>query len=203
MRHIPYPSAPIAPIATQTRRGSRRTLLPSTPPRAATGTRDPRAIAAQRAGPRPAAPGWLAEANAGDRNANPAPARAARRNSTTPCAELVTSPPRGIPARRRPPRRCTPAPKAAANRQSPATTSISRRARQIARNRHPNSSRPGAASCRNTTPHSPRGSRATAAQGSGRRTASVNNHNGGTPPLTLRPHATSLWSMHSSGTGRR
>lgn len=102
-----------------------------------------------------------------------------------------------------------PAPKAAASRQSPATTSTFRRARHSRASRRPNAARPGAPSWRNTTPHKPRGNRATTALGSGNRAASVNSHSTGkrgtgkprAPKifvcrvLTARAQATSLSSM--------
>ncbi len=176
-------SAPIAPKARQIRRGSRPTLVPSIPPRAAVGRPARRASDVQRAGPRAAPPGWLRVGNAGERNARWAPARRARRNWAASCAELVTGPRRGRTASgQRPARRWTPAPSAAASRVSPATTSTRRRARQIRHRSRPSATRPGSPSWRSTTPARPRGSRATAARGSGRRRSSVNSQSGGRPP---------------------
>jgi hypothetical protein len=148
---LAHARAPIAPIPRQSRRGRRRTDNPSIPPRAATARGDLCARTDQRTGPRDDASGWLAVANTGERKARSAPARAARCRSAGPWAELVTkrrgSPfpggplfdgprvatihlMRAIPGQR-PPRRCTPAPSAAARATSPATTRASRRSRQI------------------------------------------------------------------------
>lgn len=212
----PHPhgaSAPIAPTACAPARS--RADAPSTPPNAATasppGAR--RAIVAHRTGPSPNAPGWLAVANAGDKNANTAPAALARRNVATPCAELVTGP--HSPARprtRRPSRKCTPAPTARANRASPATTNTLRRRRHIAAKSRASPARPGTPSSRSTTPHNPRGNPATAARGSPSRAISVNSHSTGNraPPtaapsranrrLTARAQATSFPSMSAPAT---
>ena len=87
-------SAPMAPAAWSTPGGNRRTERPSTPPSAAIVTLCPARLAraAQRNGPRPGAPTWLAVGNAGDTNTRHAPIRPARRRSATEWAELVTSP---------------------------------------------------------------------------------------------------------------
>jgi hypothetical protein len=159
-----HSSAPIAPAATQP--GSRFTVWPSTPPNAAAPPPPRRASSPQRHGPSPAAPEWLGVAKAGDRKAS-APARRARRSSATPCAELVSAGRlRGAPPGHRPPRRCSPARSAAANRQSPATDNPRPRARHSRARRSPRAARPDVPSWRSTTPHSPRGSRAAAASGS-------------------------------------
>jgi hypothetical protein len=175
-----YASAEIAAIAWQIRRGNRRMEAPDMPPNAATGTPARRASWAQRNTPSGAASGWLAVANTGDRKTKSAPARRARRASARVCAELVVGQRPGLPCpARRPARRCTPAPSAAASRASPATTNASRRCRQIAARARPNAGLAGSSSWRNTTPARPRGSRATAVRGSGRRRESVNSHSGG------------------------
>ena len=170
--------------------GKPPTLLGPTPPSARTGR--PRrwpafASAAERTTPRGRAPGWLAVAQTGDRNARSAPPRRARRSSAGPCAELVTSARCRSQARRpagqRPPRKCSPAPTEAARRASPATTRRCPKRRQSFATVRASAARPGALSCRNTTPVSPRGrprdKAATAAQTSGTRTSSVNSHNTG------------------------
>jgi hypothetical protein len=177
--------APIAPIARQIVAGSRRTLVPSMPPSAATGSLADRAMPAQRTGPRTEAPGWLAVANTGARKASAAPARLARCRSAGPCAELVIrrlQRPRWvgcIGCGQRPERRCIPAPSAAASRPSPATTRTRRRSRQMRARSRPRASRPGSPSWRSTTPARPRGNRAVAGRGSGSRRASVNNQSFG------------------------
>ncbi len=196
-----YTSAPIAPAPWQTSLGRARTRLPSMPPKAATASPPRRASRLQRATPKAAPPGWLSVGNAGDRNARSTPVRAARRSCDRSCAELVAKAPRPRGAGPRPPRRCTPAPSDAASRRSPATTRASRRLRQILARSRPSRARSGAPSWRRTTPHSPRGNRATAARGSGSRAASVNSHNTGRPfcpgrkrcrDLTARAQATSF-----------
>lgn len=194
-------SAPIAPTALQTPIGKRRTLLLSTPPSAATAIGAARAMRAQRRGPRARTSTWLAVGKAGDRNARSAPARQARRRSATPCAELVTSPPRWRTASgQRPDRRCTPAPSAAASLPSPATTKASRRARQSRARSRPSAARSGSPSCRSTTPARPGGRPAAAGRGSGSRRASVNSHKSGALALrrpraaAARAHATSARS---------
>ena len=204
----PYISAPIAPAPRHKCRGKPRTLWASMPPSAATGSLARPASRAQRVAPSAGAPGWLAVGKTGDRNARSAPALAARRSSARSCAELVTMAARRRNAKglsRRPARRCTPAPSAAASRASPATTKASRRSRQIRARSRPSLTRSGAPSWRSTTPHSPFGNRATAARGSGNRAASVNSHSTGVQPrigvkrgakafadLTARAQATSF-----------
>lgn len=182
--------APIAPIAWQARLGRRRTVVPSMPPRAATGSRAERASRAQRTGPRATASGWLRVAKAGERKASEAPARRARNRSASPWAELVVKPRRRWTPGQWPARRCIPAPSAAASLASPATTRARRRARQIFARSCPSLARPGSPSWRSTTPASPRGRRATAGRGSGRRRASVNSHRTGrSAPRRRRAHA--------------
>jgi len=180
MANTDHASAPIAPMARHRSRGRRRTDDPSTPPSAATAIGVARARLDQRTGPSDAAPGWLAVAKTGARNARLAPARAARRKSAKRCAELVTRPLVRSGPGQRPPRKCTPARNLAASRTSPATTRTRRRTRQIRARSAPNRARSGSSSCRNTTPARPRGNRATAARGSGRRRVSVNSQSGGT-----------------------
>ena len=198
----------MAPAERHKPRGRARRLAPSIPPKAATGNRASLARRLQPAAPSTPPAGWLEVGNTGDRNARSAPACAARCNSSRLCAELVTSAEccnmrrRGAKRPwRRPARRCTPAPSDAASRGSPAMTSASRRTRQILANSRPSMALPGTPSWRNTTPHSPFGSRDTAARGSGSRTASVNSHNTGIRPapgtnrrddLTARAQATSF-----------
>lgn len=97
--------APIAPTARHRARGSARTDTPSMPPSAATAIGAPRARPDQRPGPSDAAPGWLAVAKTGARNASLAPARAARRKSVKSCAELVTNPLQRSGPGQRPPRK--------------------------------------------------------------------------------------------------
>jgi len=193
--HSPAPgiSAPIAP-APPHHRGSRRTLAPSTPPNASTARRPPRdsrpAHAAQRTAPKAGAPGWLRVGNAGDRNTASAPAAQAQRSSVAECAELVTSVPRRrprVPGRHagtgtpnaRPPRRCTPAPAAAASLASPATTRGMPKPRHCRATARASAARPGTPSWRNTTPHRSGGRPAMAARGSARRVASVNSQSTG------------------------
>lgn len=110
------------------------------------------------------------------------PASLARRMSTALWAELVCSPFRRIGDGQRPPRRCTPARNAAASLTSPATTSTSRRARQMRARSRPRMARRGSSSWRRTTPARPFGRRPTAARGSGSRCVSVNSHSGGMAP---------------------
>lgn len=162
-------SAPIAPTPLQRVRGIWRTDPPVIPPKAATAPLDRRAIAAQRIGPSPIAPGWLCVANTGERNDSITPARRARTNSAMPCAELVSAMRRLMPGTARPPRRCILAPKSAANRQLPATTSTRRRARHRRATARPIRRGSATPSGRNTTPASPRGRRAMVGSGSGRR----------------------------------
>jgi hypothetical protein len=172
--------APMAPKARQALRGRRRMVALSTPPSAATGEFDERARRIQRITPSDDAPGWLGVAKTGDRKIRSAPACRARRSSTRLCAELVTRPPAGrIAPGQRPARRCTPAPRAAANLVSPATTSARRRRRQMRARSRPSSARCGSPSCRRTIPARPRGKRDAAGRGSGSRRASVNSHSGG------------------------
>jgi len=177
-------SASMAPAPKHIARGNRRIDRPSIPPSAATGNAAARASRPHRCGPSAAAPGWLRVAKAGDRNARSTLARAARRRSAAPCAELVSRVPRrragtGAPVGHLPPRRCTPAPSAAASRGSPVTTSLSRRARQSRARSRPSVARAGSESWRSTTPASPLGRRATTGRGSANRCESVNSHNGG------------------------
>ena len=175
----------MAPAAAHKPRGRRRMLLPSMPPSAATGTPAERARRDQRLAPSPTEPGWLAVANAGERNTSAAPARRARLSSVGPCAELVTI--AGLPCSQRrwpdpgqnPARKCTPACSAAASRASPATTRSSRRARHTRAMSRPSAARFGSPSWRSTTPARPRGRRATAGRGSASRPRSVNSHSRG------------------------
>ncbi len=175
-------------------------VSPPTPPRAARRIGPPtqedrRTIALHRSGPNPDASTWLAVGNAGERNASAAPAVAARRNSLTECAELLTSPRRRSTPVQRPPRRCTPACSFPASRTSPATSNISRRCRQIRAKSRPSSARLRSPSCRSTTPARARGRWATAARGSGNRSASVNNQSRGSDGVRLRnPQARSFRS---------
>jgi hypothetical protein len=171
----------MAPTAWH-RADRRRTFAPETPPSAPTriahAGRD-RAIAFQRSGPRPGAPGWLLVAKAGERNTRSTLARTARRRSATEWAEPVTRPRHRTEPGQRAPLRCTPARSRPARRASPATTIASWRFRQMRSRSRPIASRFGAESCRKTTPARPRGSRATASRGSGSRSVSVNSHRAG------------------------
>ena len=174
------------------------------PPRAATGSPARPARPAQRQAPSAGSPGWLAVAKAGDKKAMVAPLRRARRRSARECAELVTIPPSRNGPGQRPPRKCTPAPNAAASRTSPATTSASPRIRQIRARSRPIATRLGCESCRNTTPEIPRGNRAAAGRGSGNRAVSVNSHSTGGAVVpsrraAARPHARSFISTGRSG----
>ena len=131
----PAPRSPRRP--GKRRHGSRFTDRPSTPPSAAMliGRRCSRAIAAQRSGPRPGAPAWLAVGNAGDRNTSvrPGPLRPpqvanrvrrtrdqarARRESAPASARRADArrPAAPPPAAHRPP---PPAPAAASGRSAP------------------------------------------------------------------------------------
>ena len=142
-----HASAPMAPTARHSTIGSRRTVAWLVPPSAATGIPAARASRDHRAGPRPVASGWLGVGKAGERKARSAPACRARRSSARVWAELVSQPRRvrAWPGQR-PPRRCTPAPSAAARRTSPATTSASRRARQMRARARPSTARRGSLS---------------------------------------------------------
>lgn len=176
--------------------GTRRTVAPETPPSARTGPRASFVSAAQRTGPSGRAPGWLRVANSGDTNAALAPARLARTRSGASWAELVTGcPGRSHPRRHGraalPPRRCSPAPTAAASRGSLATVIRMPRCRHRRAAAAASAARPGTPSWRNTTPQ-PRGSRAMAGKGSGSRTASVNSHKAGSPFAALPPTALPL-----------
>jgi hypothetical protein len=77
--------APMAPAPAH-HRGSRRHVLPSTPPSASTGPSPRRASRAQRIGPSARRSGWLRVGNAGLRNAR---ARLARRRPGIPWAAAV------------------------------------------------------------------------------------------------------------------
>ncbi len=146
-----------------------RTLRPVMPPSAAQRAgRASRARRRQPSAPSPGAPAWLLVAKAGEMNITSAPARRARTTSRALWAEDVTIPGKGCTPRR-PPRKCSPARSAAASRASPATTKIRRRARQSAATRRASATRSAAPSCRNTTPHNPRGNRPITGSGSGRR----------------------------------
>ncbi len=170
----------IAPTARQ-RDGSRRTRAPAMPPSAAEAGPAARASCCQCSTPSGLAPAWLRVANTGEMNTASAPARRPRRASAMLCAEAVRrGSQRGAVAAARPPRRCSPARSAAARRQSPATDSRIARARQARAIARPSARRPGASSCRNTTPHRRGGRRSITASGSGSRSASVNSHSGGT-----------------------
>ena len=97
-----------------------------------------------------------------------------------------------------PPRKCSPALSAAANRASPAMTSTSRRARHIRAACLARAARSGWESWRNTTPHNPTGSRLIMGSGSGVRCSSVKNQSGGRPArrrFTTRPQAINRESM--------
>ena len=97
-----------------------------------------------------------------------------------------------------PPRKCSPAPSAAASLASPAISSSSRRARQIRAARLARAARSGWESSRNTTPHSPTGNRLMMGSGSGARRSSVKNQSGGRPArrrFTTRPQAINRESM--------
>lgn len=155
-------------------------LAPSMPPNAATGRLAERARCTQRIAPNDGAPGWLGVAKTGERKITSAPARRARCSSIQSCAELVIKRPCvRIAFGQRPARRCTPAPRAAASRVSPATTSVRRRWRHMRARSRPSCARCGASSCRRTIPARPRGRRDAAGRGSGSRRVSVNSHSGG------------------------
>lgn len=186
-------SASIAPAPPQ-KFPSCRNVNPRTPPSANTGTGLSRANRRHCKAPSPFCPGWLAEANNGERKIKSAPARAARRSSTPSCAEAVIQP-CGLGMRRPAPRRrCQPA--GAVGTASPATTSGIRRARH---NRNTSRNvvwRAGSSSWRNTTPAISGGSRAITGSGSGNRRKSVKNHKVGCAQrrrrLTARASATNL-----------
>lgn len=148
--------------------------------------------------PKTRVPGWLVVDKTGEQNTTSAPARRARRASSGVCAEAVIQ--RcgcGFNKNRLPARQCCPAPKRAASLASPATTSAVRRARQSRASATPNAARPGAASCRNTTPHRPLGKPRTTVSKSGMRAASLNSQSAGGAFLRLRrkAHVTNPWSM--------
>ena len=180
-------SAVIAPTARQlSGRQPPASYLPLMPRRQAAPRRIPvppgrrRAIAPQRNGPSPGAPGWLAVGKAGDRNARSAPARAARRmigdavgrtghhaarpqrSRPTPAAQMHPGAEGSRQPRDHPP---PPAPGGASGRSVPGPG----RAQPA----------PGSESCLSTTPARARGRAATAARGSGRRRSSVNSQRRG------------------------
>lgn len=193
--HRGQPQAPIA-AQPQARRPSRRARRASIPPSANAGQGSARASAAQRSGPSPGAPGWLAVAKAGETSAASARSRRARATPARPCTATDSSP---APARKgsrwRTPRRsgtCSPARSASASRPSPATMGTSpraRAARAAARITDSGRSRSSTAA--------PRGSRARMGSGSGRRRASVSSHSRG-GALAARRRSRSVRGMSDS-----
>lgn len=96
VRHMPHyrPIAALMAPAPPAAPGTRRALLPLTPPSAYTSVRWPgavpcRAMQDHLSGPRAGASGWLAVGNSGDRNTTSAPFRLARNRLIRSCAELV------------------------------------------------------------------------------------------------------------------